>query len=89
MRFLIRFGETRTLLREKGPGRRAVPVAVTSRREPLPTTIDEGEGYRGEDAKIRVEGSEVMWEEAPKSKYHSFCAGGLSDTVLKVDARDC
>ena len=70
IRFLIRFGETRTLLREKGPGRRAVPVAVTvtGRSKPLPTTIEEGEGYRGDEAKERVEGLDVMREEAPESK---------------------
>jgi hypothetical protein len=62
---------------------------VTGKSEPLPTTIDEGEGYRGDEAKERVEGADVMWEEAPESKYHLFWCGGLSDTVLKVDARDC
>jgi hypothetical protein len=54
IRFLIRFGETRTLLRVKGPGSRAMPVVVTGSKEPLPTTIEEGEGYRGSDAEDRV-----------------------------------
>ena len=43
-------------------------MAVTGRSKPLPTTIEEGEGYCGDEAKERVEGSDVMWEEAPESK---------------------
>ena len=46
IRFLISLGETRTLLRVKGPERDVEPVAVTSSKEPSPTTIDEGKGYR-------------------------------------------
>ena len=39
---LIRLGKTRTLLREKKPGRVTVPVEVTGSKDPLPTTMDEG-----------------------------------------------
>jgi len=46
IRFLISFGETRTLLRCRGPDKCAVPVEVTGSKEPLPTTIAEGKGYR-------------------------------------------
>jgi hypothetical protein len=42
IRFLIRLGETRTLLSEKKPGRVVVPVEVIGSNEPLPTTMDEG-----------------------------------------------
>jgi hypothetical protein len=42
IKFLIRLGETRTLLREKEPGRVTVPMEVTGSKEPLPTTMDEG-----------------------------------------------
>ena len=45
IRFLISLGETRTLLRVKGPERDVEPVAVTGSKEPSPTTIDEGKGY--------------------------------------------
>jgi hypothetical protein len=48
-----------------------VPVAVTGRKEPLPTTIDEGAGKQGGDVEERVPGSEVIWEVAPESKYQS------------------
>jgi len=60
MRFLISFGETRTLLRDNEPGRCAAPVAVTGRRDPSPTTIEEGKGYRGLDKKESELESEVM-----------------------------
>jgi hypothetical protein len=69
IRFLIRLGETKTLLREKGPGRDAVPVEVTGKRDPLPTTMEEG--YRIKEDCEREEGSKVMWEVAPESKYQS------------------
>jgi hypothetical protein len=46
-------------VREKGLGSHAVLVAVTGSKEPLPTTIDEGEGY-GRDAKDKVPVSEVI-----------------------------
>lgn len=36
-----------------------MPVAVTGSKEPLPTTIDVGEGYR-RDAKDKVPVSEVI-----------------------------
>jgi hypothetical protein len=75
-------------VREKGLGSHAVLVAVTGSKEPLPTTIDEGEGY-GRDAKDKVPVSEVIWEEAPESKYHSLFCGGFNVMVLKVGARDC
>jgi hypothetical protein len=31
---------------------------------------------------------EVMWEEAPVSRYQSLFAGGVRVTVLKVEARE-
>ena len=46
MRFLISCGDTRTLLRRKEGDNSVEPVAVTGMIEPLPTTIDEGVGYR-------------------------------------------
>ena len=42
IKFLIRLGETRTLLREKESGRVTVSVEVTGSKESLPTTMDEG-----------------------------------------------
>ena len=48
IRFLIICGDTRTLLRRKKGDNSVEPVAVTGIMEPLPTTIDEGAGYRGE-----------------------------------------
>ena len=45
IRFLISFGETRTLLRCRGPDKYVVPVEVTGSTEPSPTTIAEGKGY--------------------------------------------
>ena len=71
IRFLISLEETRTLLRDKCPGRDATPVAVIGSKQPSPTTIDEGKGYRGDKMCERVEGFEVMWEVAPESKYQS------------------
>jgi hypothetical protein len=47
IRFLIICGDTRTLLRRKVGDNSVEPVAVTGKIEPLPTTIDEGVGYRG------------------------------------------
>ena len=40
IRFLISFGETRTLLRDNEPERCAAPIAVTGSKDPSPTTID-------------------------------------------------
>ena len=48
IRFLIICGDTRTLLRHKRGDNSVEPVALTGIMEPLPTTIDEGAGYRGE-----------------------------------------
>ena len=89
IRFLISFGETRTLLRCRGPDKCAVPVEVTGSKEPSPTTIAEGKGYRWGKICERERESETMWEVAPESKYHSVCCGWFSVMVLKVDARDC
>ena len=60
MRFLISFGETRTLLRDNESERCAAPVAVTGSKDPSPTTIDEGKGYRGLDKKESELGSKVI-----------------------------
>jgi len=60
IRFLIRFGETRTLLSKKEPGSCVEPVAVTGKREPLLTIMDEGEGYREKEVCERALGSEVI-----------------------------
>ena len=54
IKFLITLRETRTLLRRKEPGKSAAPVEVTGSKEPLPTTIDEGTRYRGEDECERI-----------------------------------
>jgi len=56
IRFLIICGDTRTLLRRKFEVNSVEPVAVTGIREPLPTTIDEGVGYRGRRTCEREEG---------------------------------
>jgi hypothetical protein len=71
MRFLIRFGETRTLLRCKDGDKDVALVAVTGKKEPLPTTIEEGAEKQGGDVEERVPASEVIWEVAPESKYQS------------------
>ena len=42
IRFLMSFGETRTLLSCRGPGKRASPEEVTGVREPSPTIIEAG-----------------------------------------------
>jgi len=89
MRFLMRRGETRTLLRDRESVRVVVPVAVTGSKEPSPTMIEEGEGYCEELGCERVRESEVMWEVAPESKYQSLFGGCCSVMVLKVEARDC
>ena len=75
IRFLISLGETRTLLRDRLPGRTVAPVIVTGSKDPSPTTIDEGKGYRGGKICERVEGLEVMCEVALESKYQSVCWG--------------
>jgi hypothetical protein len=65
MRFLMRRGEKRTLLRDKESVRLVVPVAVTGSKEPSPTMIEEGEGCCERLVCERVRESEVMWEVAP------------------------
>jgi hypothetical protein len=50
IRFLIICGETRTLLRHKEGDNSVEAVAITGITEPLPTTMDEGVGYRGKQA---------------------------------------
>ena len=89
IRFLISFGETRTLLRCRGPDKCAVPVEVTGSKEPSLTTIAEEKGYRWGKICERERESEAMWEVARESKYHSVCCDWFSVMVLKVDARDC
>ena len=69
MRFLIRFGETRIILRKNKPGSCVEPVVVTGKRELLPKIMDEGEGYREKEVCERVLGLELMWDVAPESKY--------------------
>jgi hypothetical protein len=71
MRFLISCGETRTLLRCKDGDKVVVPVAVTGKKEPLPTTMEEGAEKLGGTVEERVPASEVIWEVAPESKYQS------------------
>ena len=51
--------------------------------------MDEGEGYREDEKCERVPMLDVMWEEAPESRYQSFACGWLSVMVLNVEARDC
>ena len=65
-----------------------MPVEVIGNKEPLPTTIEVGVGYRGKVKRERVSGREVMWEVAPESKYQLFVAAWFRETVLKADARD-
>jgi hypothetical protein len=50
--------KARKLLREKGLGSDVVPVEVTCKRDPLPTTMDEG--YCAKKECETDEGSEVM-----------------------------
>ena len=50
IRFLIICGHIRTLLRRKRGESSVEPVAVKGIMEPLPTTMDEGARYRGEQA---------------------------------------
>ena len=45
--FLIRFGETRTLLKCKKVGKCATPVDVTGKREQLPAIIEKGKDEFG------------------------------------------
>jgi hypothetical protein len=71
MRFLIRCGETSTLLRANEGDKVVAPMAVTGKKEPLLTTIEEGAGGQGIDERERVPASEVIWEVAPESTYHS------------------
>ena len=49
VRFLMICGDTRTLLSLKEPDKSVEPVAVTGRREPLPTIIEEGVNDQGAD----------------------------------------
>lgn len=44
IRFLMRLGETRTLLRRRESDRVVEPVEVTGMEFPLPTIIEEGKG---------------------------------------------
>jgi hypothetical protein len=60
IKFLISFGETRTLLRDKLDGRCAKPVEVTGSKEPSPTTMLEGTGYRWVKTCERIVESEAM-----------------------------
>ena len=87
-KFLISLGETKTLLRDNDPGKQTEPVAVTGIKEPSPTIMEEGEGYREGEKWERVPGSNVMWEEAPESRYQSVACGWLSVIVLNVEVRD-
>jgi hypothetical protein len=89
IRFLIICGETKILLSRKIWGNSVVPVAVTGIMEPLPTIIDEGAGYRWEKVCEREWGVDVIWEEAPESKYHSLDEGWFSVVVLNAEASDC
>ena len=73
MRFLIRLGETRTLIKRREFVRTAAPVDVTGIEFPLPTIIEEGKGCCKGVEWERVPASEDMWVVAPESKYHSFC----------------
>lgn len=66
-----------------------MPVEVAGSKDPSPTTIAEGKGHHWEKVCERVRESEVMWEVAPDSKYHSCCYGWFSVMVLKVEAREC
>jgi hypothetical protein len=63
-------------------------VATTGSREPLPTTIDEGVGYRREKVCERMLEEDVMWEVAHESKYHSVDGGCCNISVLKAKAND-
>ena len=65
------------------------PVAVAGKREPLPTIMDEGEGYREKEVCERVLGSKVKWDVAPESKYQSLVGGCWRFMVLKEEAKDC
>jgi hypothetical protein len=47
-----------------------------------------GEGNRGVEESERVPSWEVMWEEAPVSRYHSLFTGGVSVMVLNVEASE-
>jgi hypothetical protein len=89
IRFLISLGETKTLLRVKDPGRLAEPVAVTGSKDPSPTMMFEGTGYRGKVECARILELDDMWEVAPESKYQSLFCGWFRVMVLKVEARDC
>ena len=63
-------------------------MPTTGSREPLPTTMDEGLGYRGEKVCDRLLDEDVMWEVAPESKYHSVDGGYCSVAVLNAEASD-
>jgi hypothetical protein len=51
--------------------RTEIRFSVTGKKEPLPTTIEEGAGGQGTDERERVPASEVIWEVTPELKYHS------------------
>jgi len=80
-RFLIRPGETRTLLRRRLCGKDVTPVEVTGRRFPLPTTIWDGDEVYGGEGTVIIPASEVMWLEALESKYQLLDVGCWSDMV--------
>jgi hypothetical protein len=60
IKFLISLGETKTLLRDRLDGSCAKLVEVTRSKEPSPTTMLEGTGYRWEKVCERKAESEVM-----------------------------
>ena len=60
IRFLISYGETKTLLRCKEGEITVAPVAVTGSKEPLLITMEEGVGYRREVVCERILEREAM-----------------------------
>jgi hypothetical protein len=88
IRFLIRLGDTSTLLRCKESCRVVEPMEMTVRCEPSPTIMEEGVVRKGVEVPDRVPTLDAMWEVAPVSKYQSVCWGVVRDTMLKDDARD-
>jgi hypothetical protein len=51
-------------------------MAVTGSKAPLPTMIEEGVEYVGEDRVEILPASAVICEPAPESAYHSDGVGG-------------
>jgi len=64
IRFLISCGETSTLLRRKDGEITVEPVDVTGSKDPLPTTMDDGVGYREEVVCESELECDDMWEVA-------------------------